>query len=159
MVDLTALPEGRYPEFRAHLARHYAQDKVIAGAWSPEEAPRRAEADLDSLLPDGTNTRDHFLYALRDATTSEEVGTLWLAVQNQGAGRVVWIYDIEIFDPFRRKGYATETLAASERKARELGADRIELQVFGHNEAARALYEVSGYAPTSIVMSKQLDGR
>ncbi len=159
MVDLKAMPEGRFPEFRAHLAGHYARDKVEAGTWSPEEAPRRAEADLDGLLPDGTKTRGHFLYAIRDAASSEEVGTLWLAVRNQSAARVVWIYDIEIFGPFRRRGYATKTLAAAEREAAELGAERIELHVFGHNEAARALYEASGYAPTDIVMSKRLHGR
>lgn len=159
MISLTALPEERFPAFRAHLARHYARDKVDAGVWSPQEAPRRAEADLDGLLPDGTNTRDHFLYAVRDASTSEEVGTLWFAVQNPGAGRMVWIYDIEIFNPFRRKGYATKTLQAAERKAQELGADRIELHVFGHNEAARTLYEASRYRSTSIVMAKRLDGR
>lgn len=61
MVDLTPLPEKRFPAFRAHLARHYAGDKVDAGVWSPEEAPRRARADLDGLLPNGTSTRDHSL--------------------------------------------------------------------------------------------------
>ena len=157
MVDLTPLPEERFPEFRDHLAGHYAKDKVDAGVWSPEEAPRRARADLDGLLPNGTSTRDHFLYVIRDASTSEEVGTLWFAVRDGGAGRGVWIYDIEIFAPFRRKGYAKETLQAAEKKATDLGADKIELHVFGHNGSARALYEAAGYAPTSIVMSKQLD--
>lgn len=156
MVSLTALPEERFPAFKAHLTGHYARDKVQAGAWAPEEAPRRAEADLDGLLPDGVDTRDHFLYSVRDASTSEEVGTLWFAVQNPGAGRVVWIYDIEIFEPVRRKGYATRALQAAEREARRLGADRVELNVFGHNAAARDLYERSGYTPTSIVMAKEL---
>lgn len=155
-VELTRLPEERFPAFRSHLTRHYARDKVEAGAWSPEEAQRRAEADFDGLLPDGVNTRDHLLYSVRDASTSEEVGTLWIAIQNRGARRVVWIYDIEIFEPARRKGYATRTLQAAESEARDLGADRIELNVFGHNPAARALYERSGYAPTSIVMAKEL---
>lgn len=158
MVSLTPMPEERFPDFRAHLAEHYARDKVEAGAWSPEEAPRRADADLDGLLPDGVNTRDHLLYSVRDASTSEEVGTLWLAILNPGAGRLAWIYDIEIFDRFRRKGYATRALEAAESEARRLGVDRIELHVFGHNAAARTLYERSGYAPTSIVMTKELGG-
>ena len=105
------------------------------------------------------NTRDHFFYAVRDASASEEVGTLWLAVRNPGAGCMVWIYDIEIFGPFRRKGFATLTLGAAESKAKELGVDRVELHVFGHNAAARALYKRSGYKATSIVMAKRLDGK
>ena len=63
MVKLTGLPEERFPAYRARLAKDYARDKVAAGVWSPEEAPRRAEADLDGTLPEGVNTRDHFLYA------------------------------------------------------------------------------------------------
>ena len=159
MVDLRPLPDERFPAFREHLAGHYAKDKVDAGVWSAEEAPRRARADLDGLLPNRTSTRDHFLYEIRDASTSEEVGTLWLAVRDGGAGRSAWIYDIEIFAPFRRKGYARKTLEAAERRATELGADKIELHVFGHNGAARALYEAAGYTPTSIVMTKHLDGQ
>jgi ribosomal protein S18 acetylase RimI-like enzyme len=71
---------------------------------------------------------------------------------------VVWIYDLEIFERFRRKGYAKRTLEAAEREAKELGIDQMELHVFGHNAPARALYEKAGYAPTSIVMAKQLSG-
>jgi RimJ/RimL family protein N-acetyltransferase len=159
VVHLTPLPEERFPVFKTYLAEHYARDKVEAGAWSPEEAPGRARADLDGLLPDGTGTEDHFLYEIRAEPASEVVGTVWFAVQRGGAGRAIWIYDIEIFAPFRRRGYAASTLEAAERKAAELGADRVELHVFGHNAAARALYEGAGYSPTSIVMSKRLDGR
>ena len=158
MVSLTRLSAERFSAYRARLARDYARDKVAAGVWSPEEAQRRAEADLDGLLPDGANTRDHLFYAVRDASTSEEVGALWLAIRNPGSSRLLWIYDLEIFEPFQRKGYATRTLEAAEKEARELGINRVELHVFGHNAPARALYEKTGYAPTSIVMAKRLDG-
>jgi RimJ/RimL family protein N-acetyltransferase len=153
------MPEARFLPFRAHLARHYAGDKVDVGTWSPGEALGRAEGELAGLLPDGTATKGHHLYEITDPSTSEVVGTLWLAVQGGGAGRAVWIYDIEIFAPHRRKGYAKKALRAAEREAAELGAGRIELHVFGHNAAARALYEGAGYSPTSIVMSKDLDRR
>ena len=98
------MPEERFPPFRAHLARHYARDKVDAGTWSPGEALGRAEGELAGLLPDGTATKGHHLYEITDPSTSEVVGTLWLAVQEGGAGRAVWIYDIEIFAPHRRMG-------------------------------------------------------
>jgi RimJ/RimL family protein N-acetyltransferase len=158
MVKLTGLPEEHFPAYRARLAKDYARDKVAAGVWSPEEAPRRAEADLDGTLPEGVNTRDHFLYEVRDASTSEEVGVLWLGIRKEESGPLVWIYDLEIFEGFRRKGYATRTLEAAEKEAMELGIDRVELHVFGHNAPARALYEKAGYTPASIVMVKQLGG-
>ena len=84
---------------------------------------------------------------------------VWLAVRDRGSGRSGWIYDIEIYEPFRRQGHATRALLALEKEAANLGAEKLELHVFGHNPGARLLYEKSGFTPTSIVMSKALDGR
>ncbi len=159
MIELVQMPRERFVAYRESLVREYAAEKVRAGVWSPEEAPRRAEAGTDELLPEGPDTEGHYLYALRDTTTGEDVGVVWLAVQDSGVGRSVWIYDIEIHEPLRRKGHGTRALRAVERRASELGAEKLELHVFGHNPGARALYERSGFIPTSIVMSKRLDER
>ena len=159
MVELVEMPRERFPAYRENLIREYAQDKVRAGEWSPEEAPRRAEAGTDDLLAEGTDTQGHYLYLLRDPAAGEEVGVVWLAVQDSGAGKSVWIYDIEVYEPFRRRGHGTRALREVEKKATELGAGKVELHVFGHNPGARTLYERSGFTPTSIVMSKRLDGR
>ena len=157
MIELVQMPRERFVAYRENLVREYAAEKVRAGVWSPEEAPHRAEAGTDELLPEGTDTEGHYLYFLRDRTWGEDVGVVWLAVQDSGVGRSVWIYDIEIHEPLRRKGHGTRALRAVERRASELGAEKLELHVFGHNSGARALYETSGFIPTSIVMSKRLD--
>lgn len=104
----------------------------------------------------GTETEGHYLYLLRDRSTAEEVGVVWLAVLDSGVGRSVWIYDIQIHGPFRRMGYGTQTLRAVEERAIGLGAASVELNVFGHNPAARALYEKVGYETTSVVMRRRL---
>ncbi len=156
MIELLELPRQRFPAYREALVRDYARDKVRAGVWSPEEAPRRSAADVDGLLADGTETEDHYLYLLRDRSTAEEVGVVWLTVQDSGVGRSVWIYDVEIYEPFRRKGHATNALRAVEERATELGAESVELHVFGHNPAARALYEKAGYETTGGVMRRRL---
>ncbi len=87
------------------------------------------------------------------------MGAVWFAVRDSGVGRTVWIYDIVIHEHLRRKGHGTRALLAVEKKAAELGAEKLELHVFGHNPGAGALYERSGFTPTSIVMSKTLVGR
>lgn len=156
MIELVQMPRERFAAYRENLVREYAAEKVRAGVWSPEEASRRAEAGTDDLLPEGTDTEGHYLYLLRDRAAGEEGGVVWLAVQDSGVGRSVWIYDIEIHEPFRRKGHGTRALRTVERRASELGAEKLELHVFGHNPGARALYERSGFTPTSIVMSKSL---
>lgn len=157
MVRLTAMPEDRFRAYRDHAAKDYAQEKVRAGVWSREEAPRRAEADIDALLPEGTRTEGHFLYSIEDALSGADVGTLWIATIETGVGRAVWIYDVEIFERFRRKGYGRQALEAAESEAKSLGAESIELHVFGHNAGARALYESAGYATTSLIMKKGLE--
>lgn len=159
MIELVEMPKERFPRYRENLIREYAQDKVKAGVWSPEEAQRRAETDTNGLLARGTDTEGHYLYLLRDRSTGQEVGVVWLAVQDTGAGRSVWIYDIQIHEPFRRRGHGTQALRSVEKRAAELGAQKVELHVFGHNPGARALYERSGFATTSVVMSKRLDVR
>ena len=157
MIELVELPRERFPAYRDDLIRDYARDKVRAGAWSPEEAPRLSAADVDGLLKDGTDTEGHYLYFLRDRSTAEEVGAIWIAVRDSGDGRSVWIYDIQIYGPFRRRGHATQALRAVEARASELGADSVELHVFGHNPAARALYEKVGYETRSVVMRRRLN--
>lgn len=156
MIELSEMPRERFSTYRDNLVREYARDKVRAGVWSPDEAPRKAAADIDGLLPDGTDTKAHYLYLLRDPATGDEVGVVWIAVLD--AVRTVWIYDLEVYEEFRRRGYATQALQAVEQRAAELGADSVGLQVFGHNPGARALYEKAGYEITSALMAKRLDG-
>ena len=155
-LTLAGMDQARFREYRDHLVRNYADDKVRAGTWSAEEAQRKSAEDVDALLPEGTATPGHFLYSVRDESIPAEVGVLWISEQESGTGRSVWIYDILIHEPFRRHGYARRTLKLIEDKAKELAATKVELHVFGHNKGARALYENTGYRPTSIIMSKPI---
>jgi len=155
-VTLVEMEETSFREYRRHLVHDYAADKVRAGVWSADDAEDRAAKELEGLLPDGTLTRDHYLYSVMDESVPDEVGILWISLQDSGAGRTLWIYDIIVHDRFRRRGYASRILHLVEDKARELGAGKVELHVFGHNLGARALYEKLGYTPTSIVMAKPI---
>jgi RimJ/RimL family protein N-acetyltransferase len=155
-VRLVELDEIPYREYREHLVRDYAADKVRAGVWSEAEAESRAAKDVDGLLPEGTATRNHFLYSIWDESAAADVGGVWFALIDSGVGRSVWIYDIIINENFRRMGYATRTLHLVEHQARDLGARSVELHVFGHNRGAQALYEKLGYTVTSITLAKPI---
>ena len=157
-VTLVNLDEASYRNYRESLVREYAADKVRAGVWSPDDAEEKSANELDGLLPDGPATPDHELYSVEDRSIPAEVGTLWISPRDAGVGRSVWIYDIIVYEKFRRRGYAGHILHLAEDRARELGADKIELHVFGHNHTARAIYEKMGYRPTAIIMSKPLTG-
>src|ERR687898_1374008 len=155
-VRFVELEDGQYREYRKNLVRHYAADKVRAGAWSQAEAEGRAARDVDGLLPEGPATQGQFLYSVKDDSMDAEVGTVWFRLRDSGVGRSVWIYDIIIHENFRRKGYASRALELVEDRARELGARSVELHVFGHNHGARALYEKAGFNETSITMAKPI---
>jgi RimJ/RimL family protein N-acetyltransferase len=50
-------------------------------------------------------------------------------------------------------------MALLDEEARRLDAPRIELNVFGGNEAARSLYRSLGFREDAVVMSKPIESR
>ena len=100
----------------------YAEEKVQAGNWEKEEAPALAEKEFRALLPDGINTKDNFLYSIIDGESGQKVGIIWIAVNVPGTLKGdLFVYDFEIFEKFRRKGYATGALKLLGVQARSWG--------------------------------------
>lgn len=148
-VRLRPMTEAEYTIYREYAVREYAKDKVAAGNWKPEEAVELAGKEFTESLPSG----DNFLYIIEDSSSDQRVGIVWLALMRPGAG---FIYDFEIDEAFRRQGYATQALTELDNVAREKGIEKIGLHVFGHNHAARALYQKAGYIETNVNMSKKI---
>jgi len=155
-MKLVPMSDTEYADYIAVLIPDYAADHVRAGNWAADEAEAKAAAQVKELLPDGPRTPDQYLYTLHVDEEQEPVGIIWLAVMRQGLHPRAFIYDILIYENFRRRGYATQGLRAIEEKASELGATSIALHVFGHNDGARTLYEKVGYVVTDYVMAKDL---
>jgi len=148
--------EEEFARWRTAHAKDYAEEKVKSGAWSPEEAPRLAEEAYTQLLPQGLQTLDNFLYTAFDETTGRKVGHIWFTRMTHGGQTFAFVFDIIIFEEYRRQGYGEKTMLAVEEKVREQGLDSIALHVFGHNRAAATLYEKIGYEITDINMMKKL---
>ncbi|EQD52421.1 acetyltransferase, GNAT family [mine drainage metagenome] len=141
--------------FRSALIRSYAEDKVRAGNWKPEEAAAKTEEETGRLLPDGLATPGHHLQVIENERV-DPVGHLWYGLQSDGDIQGLFIWDIEIRSEFQRQGYAAAALRELENVAKQAGADRISLHVFAHNEGAISLYRKLGYEPTNLVLSKRL---
>jgi ribosomal protein S18 acetylase RimI-like enzyme len=88
--------------------------------------------------------------------TDERVGHLWLFVPDSQFEKSGFIYDLEIVERFRRRGYAAAGMLALDEEARAWGLTRLSLHVFAHNTGAKALYDRLGYAVTGLGMTKQL---
>ncbi len=145
-------------EFEAWLPGEisdYAAEHVRTGRWSAEEALERSREEHTQLLPQGLATPDHRLWNIVAAGGREAVGMLWIQVMQKPMPSA-FIYNIEVFPEFRRRGYAERAMLRLEEEARRLRLEGIRLHVFGHNTAARPLYEKLGYVPTNIQMVKRL---
>jgi ribosomal protein S18 acetylase RimI-like enzyme len=95
--------------------------------------------------------KNHYLFSLEDDHAGVKVGIIWFAVRDKASHPSAFIYDFVIYEEFRRRGYGRQTLTGLEEKAKELGLDTISLHVFGHNQAAIALYHWSQVrAPMSL---------
>jgi ribosomal protein S18 acetylase RimI-like enzyme len=133
----------------------YAHENVVSGRWSEEEAVQKSREQHDQLLPQGPATPDHHLWTIVRTGDRQRVGLLWVNLMHSPRPNA-FIFNIEIDPEFRRRGYAEAAMRKLEGEARRMGAESIRLHVFGHNTAARPLYEKLGYVATNINMVKPL---
>jgi ribosomal protein S18 acetylase RimI-like enzyme len=157
MVQLLPMTQPEYDAWLDSAIKDYAQDKVQAGAWEAGEALERSRGEFHKLLPAGLESPDNHLYSIwsDDAPLDTPVGVLWIAIPTWKR-TMAFIYDIIVFEPYRRHGYGRQAMLALEDKVHALGLDSIGLHVFGHNPGALALYQQVGYEITDINMVKKL---
>lgn len=156
MILLTPMTQTDFLAYVEETVPAYAAEKVAAGQWSEGESLERSRKSFDEMLPQGLATPDNHLFTVREAATGIDVGMLWIAVQQRGAKRIAYVYDVSIRPAHRRMGHAARAFRALEEKASSLGLDGIALHVFGHNRGAQALYAKLGYRPTNIHMFKEI---
>ncbi|HEY1419540.1 MAG TPA: GNAT family N-acetyltransferase [Candidatus Dormibacteraeota bacterium] len=154
-VELVPLTAEQFDAWLPVETADYAAEHVRTGRWTEDEALQRSREEHERLLPQGLATPDHHLWSIVPTGTGEPVGLLWINVVRQPRP-AAFIFNIEIDQPFRRRGYAEQAMLKLEEEARSLGLEEIRLHVFGHNSAARPLYEKLGYVPTNINMLKRL---
>lgn len=156
MIQLTPMTESEFAEFLDRDIREYAAERTKAGYWSEAEALTRSRREHKALLPDGLKSRYHHLYTIRESETNQAVGVLWLKTDFDTSRASGFIFDLEIHEPYRHKGFASQAMQELENLARGMGLRQLGLHVFSHNQAARALYEKLGYQTASLNMLKDL---
>jgi ribosomal protein S18 acetylase RimI-like enzyme len=154
-LRLRPLRSDEYPSFVVASKAGYAQGIEEQAGYSADYARQKAEADFGGVLPAGLDTPGHGIFVVE--ADGERVGLLWVADRELGARQVLYIYDIEIDEAHRGRGFGRTAMLLAEEEARARGLNRIELNVFGGNDVARALYRSLGYVETSAQMAKDLD--
>jgi len=154
-LRLRPFRDDELPGFVERGTAQYVRDLAENAGLSREQAEAKAERDWAQLLPGGRVQPDHFLYAIEDELTGEQVGDLWYAKRSiEFEGTFGYVYAIEIRERFR--GFGRRAMLLLEDDVRAAGLTAIALNVFGGNEAARSLYLSLGYAEAAVWMRKRL---
>ncbi|MGW7369299.1 GNAT family N-acetyltransferase [Streptomyces sp. NPDC054841] len=153
-VEGRPLSEAEFLRWRTGAIEGYAQSLIARGV-AEDRARVRAEAVHREQLPDGLATRGSWLHAL--VAGGVVVGHVWLAESEVRPGEQgAYVYDVEVAEEHRGRGYGRALMLHAERIARAAGASLLALQVFAGNTAATGLYESLGYRTTHINFFKQL---
>jgi GNAT superfamily N-acetyltransferase len=146
-------------EYRAATEHREAESVRVLGRFMPEELAReRVRHGTATFLPDGLETAGHHLL-MAENESGEAVGNAWVGPdpsRAEGTASSAWLYDINVFAPFRRLGYGSAILAATEALMAGEGKTALGLNVVGDNEAAIALYRRNGYDVASMSMRKRI---
>jgi ribosomal protein S18 acetylase RimI-like enzyme len=155
MVALAPMSPAEYDEFVRVSIIDYAESKRRAGQWTSAEALEQSRQEFARILPTGMSTPGHLFYTIR-RDDGLRVGVIWIAVPPARGPRGAYIYELAVEEDHRRRGYAEGALRAAEVIAAQHGQSMIELNVFGFNSGAQALYVKIGYEVVATYMRKTL---
>ena len=155
-ITLKLMSEASFLDYLQHAIPAYAKDNVDAGRWQNSDSLERSKQDFKQLLPDGVNSKNNYLYNIIENNSSDKVGYIWVKIEDNIRNKSAFIYDIEIHQQYRRKGYAKSSLFCIEKIVAELGAINLGLHVFNNNPAALALYKSINYQVVSLNMHKAI---
>lgn len=151
-VSLRLMPHDRLDDWIVRSRGVYLDERMQSGE-SREVAEARVTRSYAENFPNNRPLPTHRFFDVMEG--EEPVGLLWIGPQVEGSSSW-WVYDIEIFEAYRRRGYARAALELGHAEAKSLGGTAIGLNVFGFNAGAKELYEKLGYAVTSTQMKRDL---
>ena len=143
---------------RAAADREAAGVSELSKVMSVEEARERVRQGASAFLPDGVDTAGHRFVVAEDES-GEVVGDAWIGPDPRaasGSADSAWLYDINVFEQFRRRGFGSAILRAAEELVANEGKLRLALNVVGSNTDAIGMYRANGYKIASMFMDKQL---
>lgn len=154
MIQLVPMNEDHFEAFMQLSERDQMEGHVREGRWRAEDAQVNMDRLKAQFLPEGMATPGHCFWTIEDADSGVPVGGLWVALAEEGETRQFFVMDVQIFEPYRRRGYGTEAFLAMEEKARAMDVSTIALHVFEENHPARAMYQKLSYTGTDTQMAK-----
>ena len=153
-ISLRQMTQAEFSDWQDWSISEYAKDKQQSLGINAAEAQKLSRDSYDALLPDGLETPDNHLFVA--ARGQQVLGWLWFKVTRDWGVTSAFVYDLEVRPEHRRQRVASAVMRLLEDEARDLGASKFALHVFGQNTGARDLYAKSGYRITDYSMAKDL---
>jgi RimJ/RimL family protein N-acetyltransferase len=144
-------------EFEASVERtivRRAENSVRRGLWTEAAALEASRLTSADVLREGLTATGHSYCQIIESENNTLVGETWFVQRDDGGIPTIWVDWLWIDPALRRRGYATQVLHELARRAGELGAGNIGLDVYADNPEAAALYAKLGYVPlaTSLIL-------
>jgi ribosomal protein S18 acetylase RimI-like enzyme len=157
-IRLRPLAAAEFPQFRELLRAEYVRSLIEDAGLSREAAEAKAAGDHEALFAGGRPQSQHRIHVLEDQASGDRVGHLfWSPRRPTGSpAERAYLYELFIDEEFRGQGLGTRALELLESEARAEGLPGIDLNVWGGNEHARALYRKAGFREHAVFMSKEL---
>lgn len=143
--------------YLVHSQEGYIEDLVRAGALDERTARRKAAIDYADLAYEGETT---YVAGYADVDGAEEwVGVIGWGLRGFGTEHeepTLYIYDFEVFERFRRRGFGEGLLTYAAAEAARSGARALRLTVWEGNDGAKALYRKVGFLDENARMRLRL---
>jgi ribosomal protein S18 acetylase RimI-like enzyme len=116
---------------------------------SADKARAQAVAEID-----GHRSAGHSVFVIE--VEREPVGHLWLVESRDAYEPTLVVYDIDVDESYRGRGYGKAAMVFAEEEARRRGLTRLALHVGARNDGARNLYRSLGFEENEVAMSKRI---
>lgn len=153
-IAVRPMTEAEYGAWEAEAKEGFARSWIDRGV--PEaQARAKAEDSHRKYLPQGLATPGVAIdVAVRDG---EIAGFLWTGrIELEPGVHGAFVYDIEVTEGLRGRGYGRALMLLAERVALAGGDRLLGLHVFAGNTPALRLYESLGYRTTDVNSYKRL---
>jgi ribosomal protein S18 acetylase RimI-like enzyme len=125
-----------------HVVEEYAAELVRSGSYEEARAIAKSRTSFASLHEDA----EVYVAAFDGDTWVGVLGYVLKGFDDDPSTEpALFVYDLEVFEEFRRRGHATEILAHATVLAEDAGAKSVLLTVLEGNDGARDLYEALGF--------------
>lgn len=144
MIRFQPMTEESFKRFFEEYVISYADELLVSKLFDDfPSAEAYSRKELSDYLPKGRLSKGQLLFDIMN-DQNIPVGVIWVTEKVENTV-MAWLFRISIYDPFRRKGYASAAIKKAEEIVQNRGMKQMGLNVFSYNAGAKKLYESLGY--------------